>query len=281
MIAADIFTREWLRTSGVTIAIVLVAAVVVSRIGTIAVRRFRRRLEGPPHVTGPMDARRAATLATMLVTVIRVVVWTVTVMLVLGSLNVQLGPLLASAGIAGIAIGFGAQAIVKDFLAGFFILLEDQFAVGDMVELAIAGGTPIEGRVELVTLRATSVRALDGTLAVTGNGNVVSVRNQSRGRGELRVEVTIPRVSDLHEARRRLEAAVAELRRDDALRALLSSGPDPVDVVPNADGGAVAIVAAETLASRRQRAEDALTRGLTMRLLAPEDGSRPTSGPPR
>src|SRR2546430_16866934 len=72
---------------------------------------------------------------------------------------------------------------------------------------------------------------------------------------------------------RRLDAAVQELRRDDALRSTLSSGPDAVDVVPNAEGGAVAIVSAETLASRRERAEEALRRHLALRLLAPSDGA--------
>src|SRR5438270_6328600 len=100
----DIFTAAWLRTDGVTILIVLALAIAVSRVGSLAVRRFRRRMEGEPHVTGPVDARRAATLAATLVAAIRIVVWTVTGLIVLGALGINLGPLLASAGIAGIAL---------------------------------------------------------------------------------------------------------------------------------------------------------------------------------
>jgi small-conductance mechanosensitive channel len=266
----DLFSSAWFRNEGVTIGIVVAAALVISRVGSLAVRRFRRRLEGSPDVTGPLEARRAATLATTLVTAIRIAVWTITLLIVLGALGVNLAPLVASAGIAGIVLSFGAQSIVKDFLSGFFVLLEDQFAVGDVVDLALAGGQPLLGRVETLTLRATAVRATDGTLAVTGNGNILAVRNHSRGQGELRVEVTVPRAPDLAELRRRLDAAVAELRRDAALQTLISSGPDVVDVVPTHDGGAVTIVAAQTPAARRGSAEEILRRRLAMFLLSPQ-----------
>jgi small conductance mechanosensitive channel len=273
----DLFSAPWFRNQGVVIAIVVAAALVISWLGTAAVRRFRRRLEGSPDVTGPLEARRAATLATTLVTAIRIVVWTLTVLIVLGALGVDLAPLVASAGIAGIALSFGAQSMVKDFLSGFFVLLEDQFAVGDVVDLALAGGQPLLGRVETLTLRATAVRSSDGTLAITGNGNILAVRNHSRGQGELRVEVTVPRAPDLAKLRRRLEAAVAELRRDAVLQALISSGPEVVDVVPTDDGGAVTIVAAQALAARRDSAEEILRRRLATFLLSPS-GAPGTDG---
>jgi small-conductance mechanosensitive channel len=254
----DLFGEAWFRTNGVVILIVIVTAIVVSRIGTLAVRRYRRRLEGSAHETGPLQARRAATIAGTLVTTIRIAVWSVALLIVLGELGVNIGPLLASAGIAGVALSFGAQSIVRDFLTG--------------------GGQPLSGRVETLTLRATAVRAPDGTLAMAGNGSIVAVKNRSRGEGELRVEIEIPDVGDLTAARRRLEASVAELRADEALQAILSSGPVAVDLVPTAGGGGVAIVTAETRASRKKRAEEALRRGLAVRLLAPAD---PRAGEPK
>ena len=267
----DLFSEAWFRTNGIVIVIVIAAAIILSRLGTLAVRRFRKRLEGSPNTTGPLQARRAATLATTIVTTIRIVVWTTTILVVLGALGVELGPLLATAGIAGIAISFGAQSIVKDFLSGFFVLLEDQFAVGDVVELTIAGGQPVAGRVENLTLRATTMRATDGTLATTGNGNILAVRNRSRGEGELRVELTVPNVRDLAQLRARLDDAARALRDDERLRAMLSSGPDAVEVVPTKEGGAVVIVEAHTLASRRKRAEEAIRTRLATMLLAPGD----------
>jgi small conductance mechanosensitive channel len=275
ILSGEVFGSEWFRTDGVVIAIVLVIAIVVSRLGTLAVRRYRKRLEGTPNETGPLEIRRAATIATTLATTIRVAVWTVAGLIILDSVGVSVGPLLASAGIIGIALSFGAQGIVKDFLTGFFVLVEDQYAVGDVVELTIAAGQPLAGRVETMTLRATAVRAVNGTLEVTGNGNIVAVRNESRGRGELRVEIELPEVTNLAEARSRLERAVEEIRADEQFRAALSSGPTAVDVVPTPGGGAVAIVTAETLAARRKRVYEALHRRLALSLLSPDGRSRP------
>jgi small-conductance mechanosensitive channel len=268
---SDVFSPDWLRTSGVRIAIVLFLAVALSWLGSRAVRRLRRRLEGDPGRTGPLEVRRTTTVATLLVNTLRVVVWTVTGLLILSEFGVSLGPLLASAGIAGIALSFGAQSLVKDFLSGFFVLLENQFAVGDMVELGITGGQPIAGRVEQVTLRVTVVRTAEGTLATTGNGNIVTVRNLSRGSGEVRVEVKVAG-HELESAQTRLDRALHDLRTQPDLLAVLSSPPEPVGVLPTAEGGVVAIVRAEAPASRRQAAEDELRRQLTVRLLAPADG---------
>jgi small conductance mechanosensitive channel len=248
----DVFSGHWFRTDGLIIAIVIVVAIVLSRTLTILLRRYRARV-----------AAKARS--------IRIAVWTVVVLIVLGGLGIDIGPLLATAGIAGIVISFGAQSIVRDFLAGFFVLAEDQYAVGDIVELTLTGNSTLSGMIEEVTLRATSVRATDGTLAVTGNGNILAVRNLSRGGGELRVEVRMPNVADLSEARRRLDAAVEGLRDDPALAAILRSGPWAVDVVPTTDGGATAIVAADTATAHRADAEDALSRSLALRLLSPSE----------
>ena len=269
--STDLFTGQWFRTYGILIAIVLVAAVVIARLLRIAVRRYRARIEA--RARSREEARRATTVATTIATTIRIVIWTVAVLIVMGSLGIDIAPLLATAGIAGIVISFGAQSIVRDFLAGFFVLAEDQYAVGDVVVLTLTGGSSLDGCVEEVTLRATAVRATDGTLAVTGNGNILAVRNLSRGEGALRVEVRMPNLADLSEARQRLETAVEALRADPSLSAMLSGGPRAVDVVPTADGGAVAIVAAETATARRADAEDALSRSLALRLLSPVEAT--------
>ncbi len=274
--SVDVFSGHWLRTTGVIIAVVVIVAIAISRIITLLLRRYRARVEA--RARSPEDARRKATVATTIGTTIRIAVWTIVVLIVLGGLGIDIAPLLATAGIAGIVISFGAQSIVRDFLAGFFVLAEDQFAVGDSVELTLTGGASLIGIVEEVTLRASSVRAADGTLAITGNGNILAVRNLSRGGGILRVEVRMPNVTNLAEARRRLDAALEDLRSDQSLRSVLSSGPHAVDVVPTPDGGAVAIVAADTATARRADAEDALSRSLALRLLARTDpGTTPPS----
>lgn len=119
--------------------------------------------------------KRALTLGAMLESVVGIVVWTTATFLVLGELGVSLGPLIASAGIAGIAIGFGAQSIVRDFLAGIFVIIEDQYGVGDVIDVGDVIGT-----VEEVGLRTTRVRDLSGVLWTVPNGVIQRVGNYSQ-----------------------------------------------------------------------------------------------------
>ena len=108
--------------------------------------------------------------------------------MVLGELNVNLAPLLASAGIAGVALGFGAQSIVRDALSGFFILLENQFGVGTWSRCR-RPADPVSGKIEALTLRVTALRAFDGTLHIVPNGNIQVVSNKSRGWARAIVDV--------------------------------------------------------------------------------------------
>jgi len=117
------------------------------------------------------------------------------VLVVLGIFSIDLAPLLAGAGIAGIAVGFGAQTLVRDCIAGFFILLEDQCGVGDEVDLGEAVGT-----VESLTLRMTSVRGVDGTLWNVPNGVIQRVGNRTRSWSQGVVDITIWFEGDLDEA---------------------------------------------------------------------------------
>jgi small conductance mechanosensitive channel len=131
-------------------------------------------------------AQRVEALATVLRSGISFVIWTVAAFMVLGQLGINLGPLIAGAGIIGVAIGFGSQSLVKDFLSGIFILVEDQFGVGDIVDVGEATGT-----VEVVSLRTTRVRSVDGTVWHVPNGEIRRVGNKSQhwSRALLDIEV--------------------------------------------------------------------------------------------
>src|SRR4029453_13665790 len=126
-------------------------------------------------------------------------------------LNVPLGPFFASAGIAGVALGFAAQSIVKDTLPGFFILPGNQFGVGNAVAfLTTARG--VTGRVEWFTLRATAVRAYDGTLHIVPNGNIQVVSNKPRGWARASVHARLAYGQDPEEVRAILDELFDELR---------------------------------------------------------------------
>ena len=119
--------------------------------------------------------RRAETLGTVLKSVAALIIYTIAVFMALSEFDVNLGPLIASAGIIGVAFGFGAQSLVKDFLSGIFMLVEDQFGVGDIVDVG-----PAAGVVEMVSLRTTQLRDVNGTLWHVPNGEILRVANKSQ-----------------------------------------------------------------------------------------------------
>jgi small conductance mechanosensitive channel len=151
--------------------------------GTVTNRLTRGRL---PVGSSPSERRRArsATLGSVLQSVAAAVIYSVAVLMTMSELTFNIGPLIASAGIVGVAVGFGAQTLVKDFLSGIFMILEDQFGVGDLVDLSMTDIGETTGVVESVGLRTTRVRAPDGVVWHVRNGEVVRVGNRSQGARE-------------------------------------------------------------------------------------------------
>ena len=119
--------------------------------------------------------QRSATMSSVLVTIVSTVVWGIALITALSALGVNVGPLLASAGIAGVALGFGAQTLVKDYISGIFLIIEDQFGIGDEVEIGA-----VRGVVEGVALRTTRVRDAEGVLWYIRNGEILNVANYSQ-----------------------------------------------------------------------------------------------------
>jgi small-conductance mechanosensitive channel len=145
----------------------------------------------------PRRTARATSVATVVSSTISVVILVIAVLLSLGELGVNLAPLIAGAGIAGIALGFGAQNLVKDCVAGFFMLVEDQYGIGDVVDLGLASGS-----VERLTLRTTILRSQDGTVWHVPNGEVHRVGNRSQLWSVAVLDVTVAYDADLEETRR-------------------------------------------------------------------------------
>jgi small conductance mechanosensitive channel len=260
-----VFSADWWKGSGIRIGVILVTAIIVSWIARSAVRRLRKRLEGAETHEEVLSLRRITTITSTLTNFVLVAVWTVAILMILGELNVNLAPLLASAGIVGVALSFGAQSLVRDFLVGFFVILEDQYRVGDSVSITANGGT-FSGKIEDLTLRYTSVRGADGTLYEVGNGNILFVANRSRGVGNITVDIRVRREGTLREMERRLDRAVEEMRAEPGIRQMLSEGPTVVGLEPVDEGRVLASISAKVWASRRDRTEATLRRELSRRM---------------
>lgn len=154
----------------------------------------RLRQAATPLVS-PRRAQRARTIGSVLRSISSAVVLVLALVMILAEFGVALGPILASAGIVGVALGFGAQNLVRDFLSGMFMLLEDQYGVGDVVDLGGASGT-----VEAVGLRITTVRDVAGTVWYMRNGEILRVGNKSQGHAVAVVDVPLAHHADLAEA---------------------------------------------------------------------------------
>lgn len=270
--------QSWFACTGVPILITIGVAIAATAILRIVVARFKRKLERAPNMSEAGNLQRTTTLAHAVSATVTVTIWTIAVLIVLGYLNVSLAPLIASAGIAGVALGFGAQSIVKDGLSGFFILLENQFGVGDTVEVRTTAN-PVIGRIEWFTLRATALRAYDGTLHVVPNGNIQVVSNKSRGWARAIVDTPVAYAEDPEHVRQLLEELFGELTDDPALKESVMGGPTVLGVETTSDTGVVIRAVADTRPASKPDVERLLRQRITQRLA--ERGIRaPAADPP-
>ena len=171
---------EWFNGAPIHIVTILITAVAAQYLGSKAIRRAVGRLASADLIPGPRNlafrqAERARTVGTVLSSTLNATIWIVALFMLLGELGLNLGPLIASAGVIGVALGLGAQTIVRDVLSGILMLIEDQFGVGDDVEVL-----DVKGKVEKVGLRITTVREKNGTLWYLRNGEILKVGNKSQ-----------------------------------------------------------------------------------------------------
>ncbi|HVF03575.1 MAG TPA: mechanosensitive ion channel domain-containing protein [Frankiaceae bacterium] len=209
---------------------------VTVRVARRAIPRTVRRLAGGV-VGDERLEQRTHTLSGTLVSVVRVGVWAIAFFTVVGALGFELGPLIAGAGVVGLAVGFGAQQLVRDVITGFFVLVEDQFGVGDSVTL---GG--VSGTVESMTLRLTRVRGDDGVLHHIRNGDLGVVSNSSRGYNVATVTVPVPADGSAAAVAARITEAMAALKGEGSLGDALLAEPQVLGVTGFRDGTTTPVV---------------------------------------
>jgi small conductance mechanosensitive channel len=199
--------------------------------------------------------QRARTIGLVLSNLITASLTISAMIAILAELGIAIGALAAGAGILGAALGFGAQSLVKDFLAGLFIVVEDQFGVGDFVDLGTATGV-----VESIRLRVTQVRDSEGTVWYVRNGEILRVGNQSQGWSRIILDLPLAYNSDLEKAKKAIEAAAARLTETPALK---------TGLIGKAEVWGIQALGGEEIVFRmvqqvRPSKKDAITRALRM-----------------
>jgi moderate conductance mechanosensitive channel len=201
------------------IALILVGAWAVKGLLNRAIGGMRTRIG--QRMDDREAAQRAETLGRVFRYLVTVVIGLVTVMLVLAELGVSLAPILGAAGVVGLAVGFGAQSLVKDFVTGFFLLLENQIRQGDVVQVDGHNGT-----VEEITLRFVRLRDYEGAVHYVPNGQITTVVNMTRGFGNAVFEIGVAYREDIDEVMPIMRKVAAQLRADEKFAARIQDDLD-------------------------------------------------------
>ena len=275
--------NEWLATSGYWVIVKplrIIAIILIAMLIRWALHRAIRRLTtsttraSMPALLKPLKEKTAATaeegqfiperrrqraeaIGSVLRSFVTAAVFTMGALLIFGELSFNLGPLLASAGIVGVALGFGAQSLVKDLIAGLFMLLKDQYGVGDTVDLGEATGV-----VETVGLRITTVRDGRGVLWYIRNGEIVRVGNKSQGWAMVVIDIPIGFVSAEQAVAVLRQAAQAVAEHPEHKNEFLEP-PDVIGVEQLTVDGATIRTIAKTTADGQLAVQRELRRGLT------------------
>src|SRR3954466_8868581 len=226
---------NWLRGPGLEALLIILGAVLLARFVSWLGARITDRIDasatGSDALVRSEAAKHRHSLTQVLTWAAIVMIWSISIFFVLDTLGVPVTGLVAPATVLGVGLGFGAQRIVGDILAGFFIITERQYGFGDVVSIAVVGaGEAAAGTIEDVTLRITRMRSANGEVVTIPNGQIVKVVNLSRDWARAVVDVPVPTSVDVSRVQEILHEVGAEAFRDPALRKLLLDEPSVMGV---------------------------------------------------
>ncbi len=232
----------WLLAHGPRIVLIIVGAWLLNKISRKLIEKtVRLAVRGEDFSSPEAEKKREDTLIHIFALTLRVVILTLAVLMLLQELGLMIGPMLAGAGIVGLAFGFGGQYLIRDVIAGLFIILENQYRIGDVVEF---GGT--SGLVEDISLRRTVLRDLDGTVHYVPHGELKTVSNLSKSFSRVNLDVGVAYGSDIERVAATVDRVGRELAEDPAWRAMIITAPRFVRVQDLADSAVVIKVIGDT-----------------------------------
>ncbi len=225
----------WARSNGLEIILLVSGAILLTRFVTWSGAKITARIDARDRDRDALvrseDAKHRHSVAQAVTWCTLALIYFVTGVLVLARLGVPITTLVAPAAIAGVALGFGAQRVVQDILAGFFIITERQYGFGDLIRISNIGSTMgVTGTVEEVTLRVTRIRTVDGEMVIIPNGQINQVTNLSRDWARAVVDVPLPATADIKRVNEILEAVGEGVYGDDAFRPLMLDAPTVMGV---------------------------------------------------
>ena len=232
----------WILDHGIKIVAIIVIAYIFRKIIVIFSEKAVRKLIRPDNFVSPEeDKKREDTLIQILNGTLLIFLWIVVAMMVLAEIGVNIGPLIAGAGVAGLALGFGGQYLIKDVISGLFIIIENQYRVGDVVRL-----NDIPGMVEDVTLRMTTLRDADGTVHHVTHGGISTVANLSKEYSKINIDIGIGYDSDIEKVTKIVNDIGKNLAEDVEWKKSIISAPQFMRIDDFADSAIVIKITGET-----------------------------------
>lgn len=233
---------NWLSSSGLKIIILIVIAAIINRFSRLFIERsIRKIIVSSPSFSKIAEKKREDTLIKIISGVVNVVVVLVVVLIILQELNVEIGPILAAAGIAGLAFGFGGQYLIKDLISGLFIILENQYRVGDVVCFDSTCGL-----VEDISLRMTSLRNMDGTVHHVPHGEIKKVSNLTKSYSRVNLDIGVSYDSNLEEVISVVNQVGKELSEDPVWKDSIITPPQFLRVEDLGDSAVIIKILGDT-----------------------------------
>ncbi len=234
---------SWFISHGIKIICILIAVYLTKHFGGVFIGKvIKKSIKKTYRIKdGKAQEKREKTLTKVFSSVLGIMAWVMAILMILSEFGIDIGPLLAGAGIAGIAFGFGAQHMVRDFLAGLFIILEDQYRIGDVICL---DGTC--GGVEEINLRKTILRDLDGIQHTIPNGEIKKASNLSKGFSRINLNIGIAYKENLERVIKVLNKVGKEMAKDPKWKEDITKTPQVLGVNDFADSAVIIKILGET-----------------------------------
>lgn len=216
------YITPWIFEHGIKIAAIFIGACILQKFGYIGIEKvIRKAVRGSKFLTPSAEKKREDTLIRVFSFALNIGTWVLATLMILSEMGFNTGPLIASAGIIGIAVGFGGQYLIKDVISGFFVILENQYRVGDVV---CFGDTC--GLVEDINLRLTTLRDLDGTVHHVPNGEIKIASNLSKEKANVNLNIGVSYSTDLEKAEEVINEVGQNLARDKKWKDKILKAPE-------------------------------------------------------
>lgn len=250
--------HTWLKTHGVNVLIIVVGAWVLRRVGVaVLMGVLKRAVKTHPFATETDRKKRLDTLDSLMNALSKIAVWSIATIMIVDEVGINTAPLLASAGVAGIALGIGAQSLIKDFTNGLFIILENQYRVGDYVQF-----DTVQGIVQAITIRTTILRDFDGNIHHVPNSSIVVSTNMTFGVSGINQDITVAQDTDLDKLEAVINKVGEDMAADEKWGSKIKRKPYFAQVVQFADRGLIIKILGETTPGSQWKVKTELIKRL-------------------